>query len=132
MYGLKPSPFTPGESIAFTVTPDLEGVDLEELVERIEYEELYIEPSFPGTENLELYFYMGDGSPVEPVEGDDDMLYGKLDDSVYDVESEQHVAFWAMRNFDAVGEVESISTDGESITVEVARFPYRAGGSPLS
>jgi hypothetical protein len=131
MYGLKPSPFTPGESIAFTVTPDLEGVDLEELVERIEYEELYIEPSFPGTENLELYFYMGDGSAVEPVEGDNDMLYGKLDDSVYDVESEQHVAFWAMRNFDAVGEVESISTDGESITVEVARFPYRAG-SPLS
>lgn len=130
MYGLKPSPFTPGESIAFTVTPDLEGVDLEELVERIEYEELYIEPSFPGTENLELYFYMGDGSAVEPVEGDDDMLYGKLDDSVYDVESEQHVAFWAMRNFDAVGEVESISTDGESITVEVARFPYRVE-SPL-
>jgi hypothetical protein len=130
MYGLKPSPFTPGESIAFTVTPDLEGVDLEELVERIEDEELYIEPSFPGTENLELYFYMGDGSAVEPVEGDDDMLYGKLDDSVYDVESEQHVAFWAMRNFDAVGEVESISTDGESITVEVARFPYRVE-SPL-
>lgn len=130
MYGLKPSPFTPGESIAFTVTPNLEGVDLEELVERIEYEELYIEPSFPGTENLELYFYMGDGSAVEPVEGDDDMLYGKLDDSVYDVESEQHVAFWAMRNFDAVGEVESISTDGESITVEVARFPYRVE-SPL-
>lgn len=130
MYGVKPSPFTPGESIAFTITPDLEGVDLEELVERIEYEELYIEPSFPGTENLELYFYMGDGSAVEPVEGDDDMLYGKLDDSVYDVESEQHVAFWAMRNFDAVGEVESISTDGESITVEVARFPYRVE-SPL-
>lgn len=130
MYGLKPSPFTPDESIAFTITPDLEGVDLEELVERIEYEELYIEPSFPGTENLELYFYMGDGSAVEPVEGDDDMLYGKLDDSVYDVESEQHVAFWAMRNFDAVGEVESISTDGESITVEVARFPYRVE-SPL-
>lgn len=73
---------------------------------------------------------MGDGSAVEPVEGDDDMLYGKLDDSVYDVESEQHVAFWAMRNFDAVGEVESISTDGESITVEVSRFPYRAE-SPL-
>lgn len=130
MYGLKPSPFTPGESIAFTVTPDLEGVDLEELVERIEDEELYIEPSFPGTENLELYFYMGDGSAVEPVEGDDDMLYGKLDDSVYDVESEQHVAFWAMRNFDAVGEVESISTDGESITVEVSHFPYRVE-SPL-
>lgn len=130
MYGVKPSPFTPDESIAFTVTPDLEGVDLEELVDRIECEELYIEPSYPGTENLELYFYMGDGSAVEPVEGDDDMLYGKLDDSVYDVESEQHVAFWAMRNFDAVGEVESISTDGESITVEVSRFPYRAE-SPL-
>jgi hypothetical protein len=29
MYGVKPSPFTPGESIAFTITPDLEGVDLE-------------------------------------------------------------------------------------------------------
>lgn len=99
-------------------------------MERIEDEELYIEPSYPGTENLELYFYMGDGSAVEPVEGDDDMLYGKLDDSVYDVESEQHVAFWAMRNFDAVGEVESISTDGESITVEVSRFPYRVE-SPL-
>ena len=130
MYGVKPSPFTPDESIAFTVTPDLEGVDLEELVARIECEELYIEPSSPGTENLELYFYMGDVSAVEPVEGDDDMLYGKLDDSVYDVESEQHVAFWAMRNFDAVGEVESISTDGESITVEVSRFPYRVE-SPL-
>lgn len=130
MYGLKPSPFTPSESIAFTVTPDLEGVDLEELVERIEDEELYIEPSYPGTENLELYFYMGDGSAVEPVEGDGDMLYGKLDDTVYDVESEQHVAFWAMRNFDAVGEVESISTDGESITVEVTRFPCRVE-SPL-
>lgn len=130
MYGVKPSPFTPDESIAFTVTPDLDGIDLEELVERIEDEELYIEPSYPGTENLELYFYKGDGSAVEPVEGDDDMLYGKLDDSVYDVESEQHVAFWAMRNFDAVGEVESISTDGESITVEVSRFPYRVE-SPL-
>lgn len=67
MYGLKPSPFTPGESIAFTVTPNLEGVDLEELVERIEDEELYIEPSYPGTENLELYFYMGDGSAVERI-----------------------------------------------------------------
>ena len=67
MYGLKPSPFTPDESIAFTVTPNLEGVDLEELVERIEYEELYVEPSYPGTENLELYFYMGDGSAVERI-----------------------------------------------------------------
>ena len=45
---------------------------------------------------------------------------------MHTVGTKQHAVFWATCAFDAVGELESISTDGETIKVEVKSFHYKS------
>lgn len=125
----KSAPFTLDEPTSFTLHSEL-GDKLAEVVERIERKMLYVEPVCDEGGNLRFDLWIGNSltvdSVVKLIAGEDATLSSKLDDEAHTVGTKQHAVFWAMRAFDAVGELESISTDGETIKVEVKSFPYKS------
>lgn len=98
----------------------VEGVDMEDLVERLEdaaYAEVADSPLSAIDRFMEFYFYDEDGAPIVVSEDDDTMIYGSLIGEARDVDSEQNVTYRVMRAFDLVGEVESVAGEGEEIAV---------------
>lgn len=123
------TPFTLNEPISFTLHSEL-GDKLAGVIERIERKMLYVEPVCNEDGSLRFDLWIGDGlavdSAVKLIAGEGAMLSSKLDDEAHTVGTKQHAVFCAMRAFDAVGELESISTDGETVKVELKRFPYKS------
>lgn len=123
------TPFTLNEPISFILHSEL-GDKLAEVVERIEHKMLYVEPVYNEDGSLRFDLWIGDGlavdSVVKLIVGEDATLSSKLDDEAHTVGTKQYAVFCAMRAFDAVGELESISTDGDTVKVELKRFPYKS------
>lgn len=123
------TPFTLNEPISFTLHSEL-GDKLAGVIERIERKVLYVEPVCDEGGNLRFDLWIGNSlavdSVVKLIAGEDATLSSELSDEVHTVGTKQHAVFCAMRAFDAVGELESISTDGETIKVEVKGFPYKS------
>lgn len=125
----KSAPFTLNEPISFTLHSEL-GDKLAGVIERIERKMLYVEPAYNEDGSLRFDLWIGDGlavdSVVKLIAGEDATLSSKLDDEAHTVGTKQYAVFCAMRAFDAVGELESISTDGETVKVEVKSFPCKS------